>query len=767
MPPPASHTWWLLLLITRDARGNHGSGEASVLPTSSLLRGDSSVEPDNPFFHDGQPLFAAMPASLQQKLRQESCNHAWRRSQHRESELDHKCDLVVLPWLRTTPGSLLGAFSHMAVGLDSAYPAHAVGKWSFQLAGGGNEASDADNLRALTFSAELWTYLAHHNKQHDAQVNFPNVFSTSGELLVHGIHGATWEYFRTMMRRKDSEHATLNPSAAWRVMEKVCAGARAADFSNYMSCAHGLGHVFTWYVTDHKNTVTEAVRACEHALPDGRLVMSCADGFFHEFNRAMLFNDTSIGQPKCPSGVTAACDHPPNALAFTYTCLTHAHYPQCGGAPLSMLDHLGMTRSRINELYSPEGFCRMAEGDESSGAPMRYVLSDMARDTWSKVLEHCDDKKLYTDMRQRSGCLSVFSEFYGDRLGEHGAGAAHPHMAFDFTLPSSARRFEAGDGRGGAEETIAVPKLRVTELSGRTEVSGRTDIIMRMCESSTSSFWPYLYCVLGAPHISRSHFFYLGGDGNWSDVETFSSAMYPVRGWAHSADPWLPVYDGTQEREVLGNCTATWDADRFEPGATKQAAFLREICAERALAHGYYEAQLEDLSALATRYATFEPRDMEKLLDAKVREKREALAAGKLATTEVEGVAAAAALGGCGHSTMHTAAAKMDASAAKMEAPPTGNALTSVPKQRASAVQASSTLVASASHPAPAAAEHNDTRAVSRDVFFATFLALMFMGMIGMVAMIRSERQRQRQHQSFRAQKPPGGAHETNPLVGP
>lgn len=49
--------------------------------------------------------------------------------------------------------------------------------------------------------------------------------------------------------------------------------------------------------------------ACDGAAPDGRVVLSCTDGFFHEFERANLLLDDKLGENFMPTGVSAPCDH--------------------------------------------------------------------------------------------------------------------------------------------------------------------------------------------------------------------------------------------------------------------------------------------------------------------------------------------------------------------------------------------------------------------------------------------------------------------------
>jgi hypothetical protein len=53
-----------------------------------------------------------------------------------------------------------------------AYFYHQVGAWAYEWAGGGPNASDADNRVALKQAAELWLYLANHAKQNDTTKAF-------------------------------------------------------------------------------------------------------------------------------------------------------------------------------------------------------------------------------------------------------------------------------------------------------------------------------------------------------------------------------------------------------------------------------------------------------------------------------------------------------------------------------------------------------------------------------------------------------------------
>lgn len=82
-----------------------------------------------------------------------------------------------------------------------------------------------------------------------------------------------------------------------------------------------------FYVSGYRNTVSDTVAACDGAAPDGRLVLNCVDGFFHEFERANLLLDDAIGQNFMPTGVSAPCDHDsgtlrplacPNPVALSY-----------------------------------------------------------------------------------------------------------------------------------------------------------------------------------------------------------------------------------------------------------------------------------------------------------------------------------------------------------------------------------------------------------------------------------------------------------------
>ena len=94
-------------------------------------------------------------------------------------------------------------------------------------------------------------HLAHHAKQNDRS---HRIFTSSplNLLLIHGAHGATYSYVSDRMERDYTR-----PSVAlWHDLDAVCGQTKHVDFSLYVSCAHGLGHSLTFYVSSRKASHT-------------------------------------------------------------------------------------------------------------------------------------------------------------------------------------------------------------------------------------------------------------------------------------------------------------------------------------------------------------------------------------------------------------------------------------------------------------------------------------------------------------------------------
>ena len=377
-----------------------------------------------------------------------------------------------------------GAVSSSPVGLDfperrvidmPPFIVHQAGAWSLEYAGGGANASNAANEKAFKHCAELWLYIGHHSKQGDTT---DQLLKSNGGLLIHGMHGATWALVVVHMER---DHPTPT-TALWDLVNPACGAAQSVDFSLYVSCVHGLGHTLTFYFSSGRASVAESVGVCAHAAPDSRLVSSCADGFYHEMERAGIFLEPSLGQHYLPAGARLPCDHE-GPHPFLFECFAH------------------LKNSAIKDRgsFARDGDPWATSTTLSDGRTLTS-LSAAGQQIWRDCVAFCADETSYPHFTQRTACITAFAEWFDVQLIYV---LTNPRTqlwdAASFAMPAGAPRLQPS-----GPDDVSPPKLLGTMVSTSVNRSveeealgpyvHREDLPALLCEAASTSFWAWLPC---------------------------------------------------------------------------------------------------------------------------------------------------------------------------------------------------------------------------------------------------------------------------------
>jgi hypothetical protein len=635
---------------------------------------DMPVSPDNPFFENGRPYYVDMPDALCTQLYNAGCTYAWRRITHRDSVLDAKCNNILNPFLHSSPGALLGFLYGVLLNNGSAFingpvaynkygtvvsaslltdngegtgtykadlsslnytrnaprildpvprqplsylydrmhvalhPApffeHTAGKWSFELAGGGTSASQAANARAFKWSAELWLYLGHHSKQ--ADLSHP--FLVNNDILnIHGLHGAMYGWLKVAMTRNYPKPTV----ALWDEIHTVCQHAIAVDFALYVSCAHGLGHSMAFYVSSRRATVSQAVAVCAHKAPDSRLVLLCADGFFHELERAALFLDPALHMHFMPAGRRAPCDHN-GTHNFVFQCFLHI---------------------RNQVMYNREGErpalrALWVENTTLADGRLLFSLTTAGQGVWRDLIAFCAETRLYPTWRQQAACVMAFVPWL-EAVMKDGTNGLN-----DVLFDTRTLLLESSVKAGYMSEAVPAPRVRGESsqtgsliesdvLSEPAPHVSKADLLYAMCERASANYWTYLPCATQRqPDMYLKMNVDIGlNTGGWIQEYVHSmrywtagstqGAAFTNASWynehraRHDADPLVPTNLGVEDIQV-DFCNQTWSASRFADGYERQVAFARRFCFERARSHGYNLLMLEEPEQLPTLYAAFD-----------------------------------------------------------------------------------------------------------------------------------------------------------------
>ena len=583
---------------------------------------------DNPFFdHTAQkPYFEPLPDTLLQALGAADCKWAWKRQQHVTSTLDTACTEILRPWIEATPGALLGALDAITITegflinphpyalltkpdmlswtgprsaevnltkvgwkeaapaifapqplqseqelhddmvqggkAPEAYVAHGFAAWAFKLAGGSATASDEDVFTAFKHAVELYTWMGHHAKQQD---DSHRIYTDewAGKTLIHGAHGASYAYYSIQMDRKYPSPST-DVEGMWADLKAVCGPAGEVDYSLYVSCAHGLGHALSFYVSGYRASAAEAVQVCAHAAPDGRVAASCGDGFFHEFERANIWYDDALGQNFMPYGVKAPCDDV--ALQpFIYGCMYHVFIPSTS------------ERSPVGGAW--------VEKFQKDGLPMAKLNAEGARQ-WRALAGFCG-KENYASSQQQASCAATFVSYFYTNL--KAASIGHNWLAESLLLEPSVRR-------AGKADSLPHPRLAVSQSASGMPYYPADDLQLALCEAITDSYWAWMICAK---------------DGVSVPLEFVHSLPYSIAPSSHKLDPYAYAYgDGEflgepEEGQATDKCIGVWADERFEAGTEKQVAFMRNTCVESVFSHGYTDWALYEWSSLTSLYTTF------------------------------------------------------------------------------------------------------------------------------------------------------------------
>lgn len=87
----------------------NASGTTFAIPKAPLQVGDVNISEGNIFFSaNGLVLYSEPPDETLQKFFDAGCGGAWRRYKHQEAAIDRACDGIIMPFLRSVPGGVLG-----------------------------------------------------------------------------------------------------------------------------------------------------------------------------------------------------------------------------------------------------------------------------------------------------------------------------------------------------------------------------------------------------------------------------------------------------------------------------------------------------------------------------------------------------------------------------------------------------------------------------------------------------------------------------------
>ena len=389
-------------------------------------------------------------------------------------------------------------------------------------------------------------------------------------MFVHGLHGVQWSYLKVQMER---DHPT--PTAAlWDSVHYACDDVKEVDFSLYVSCAHGLGHSLVFYVSSGRANVSDAVAVCAHAAPDSRVALSCADGFYHELERAAIFLDPAKGMHFLPNGVRAPCDHD-GLHTFHYECFLHLK--------LSSSQHrkLVIKHSWIDLSTLPDGKSLVS-------------LTAEGKRVWRESSAFCAATSLYRSLYQQTACLTFFAQWFSEFLQDQAPGGSL-YDASGFAL--------GAEERVGHTEPSGMPPPQVrgetvANSSADTRYVSTNDMPYLLCEQATGLFWAWLPCSTRA-----SNHWGLAIDTD----ETSNSVQYSTAGARWHEDPLVPIGEG-KESGLVSSCNETWTMERFLPSddLRMQVAFGLDLCVERARSHGYNLVTMQGPALLADAYAAFQ-----------------------------------------------------------------------------------------------------------------------------------------------------------------
>ena len=491
------------------------------------------------------------------------------------------------------------------------YAPHTTGDWAFEVAlsyvDSNSELSSnttAGAFLAAKWACELWLRLGHHFWQGDRSLDIlclggnctdPDSFMNEWgkALLIHGVHAGTWSIVRHQMDLGFYQKPTVE---MWSVVNYLCNGTKELDYALFSSCAHGLGHTLSWFVSNQYSTIAEAVAVCSEQVPvlDRRSLQECHNGIYHELERGGVWRARELGQHFMPTGVAAPCDH---EEATTISSSMFA----CFG-------NLAATGKAVfpNHRIAPTSWFEVEEVKDVRA--MRLTAEGALG--WRDTIAFCSAAPYpgYT-ADHTAGCVAAFHDWIGTSLQFI---VADLQEAGDTNLTTLVRYYDdphvptyeglppltnptAGVHPGSAEMP-AVPRLKAPFDGSWSSVGALFDIStvdLALCEKASVDlgFWVYAWCT----HTSSLV---------WAD-HAVDAIVEEGPVYTQKLDPYGLFHDGTEETESAMACHARWNRTNFEMGTERQLAYMEWLCVNSALTKEWsYSPTLDWIGTPSTYFSS-------------------------------------------------------------------------------------------------------------------------------------------------------------------
>jgi len=470
------------------------------------------------------------------------------------------------------------------------YAPHTTGDWAFEVAlsyvDSNSELSSnttAGAFLAAKWAVELWLRLGHHFWQGDRSLDIlclggnctdPDAFMNEWgkALLIHGVHAGTWSIVRHQMDLGFYQKPTVE---MWEVVNYLCNGTEELDYALFSSCAHGLGHTLSWFVSNQYSTIAEAVAVCSEQVPvlDRRALQECQNGIYHELERGGVWRAEELGQRFMPTGVAAPCDHE------EVTTISSSMFACFGN-----LAATGKAVFPVHRLTPKSWF----EVEEVEGVRAMRLTAEGTLG-WRDTLAFCSAAPYpgYT-ADHTAGCVAAFHDWIGTSLSFlvadlQEAGDTElttyvrfyddPHVAAYEGLPPLTNPTAGVHPAVAASEMPAVPRLK-SPLGGEWSSVGAlfdiTTVDLALCEKASVElgFWVYAWCTHTSSLVWADHY-----------VDAIVE-VGPV--YTQKLEPYAYFHDGSEEAESIAACTARWNRTNFQMGTERQLAYMEWLCVNSA-----------------------------------------------------------------------------------------------------------------------------------------------------------------------------------------
>lgn len=478
------------------------------------------------------------------------------------------------------------------------YAYHVAGEWSFQYVLGDHDMSYTEEqvLQRAQYAAQLWLVLGEITVCTDPmagcvqgtkpldewperqatlarQLRLENKTAFAVDLLMHGVHGVSWSVIgrlKTMgVPRFEKPGAALVETVSL-----LCNDTASLNFADsWMFCIHGVGHALAWYVSKAQVSITEAVATCAEFRDDNRLVRECQEGFFHEIERASLWEMPSLNQSFLPVGVKAPCDH-----------VDLVGTPESVGACYRVLTVSGKPQFPVHRVAPPEWWdtLTMLSGATPNAAVLRLTSAGTA--AWDDTVGMCQGPVpgVYSDMHI-AACLAASVAWMVATAKLHLTAVSGDKSV---VWPRVAGLRGAPDPRRASTSTAAAAS------SNATRVPRLASQLLSMPWKADDS-WDLLLCELSTATLPASSAFHI-----------WAACVQSITKGETYIDPWQPSVSGMAETGGVMACQQRWNRTRFESGTEPQLHFVEELCINNSLSHGFSFQPLLQWAQLSSHYAT-------------------------------------------------------------------------------------------------------------------------------------------------------------------